>query len=184
MRRRLVAGVGHRFWRDLSAGPLWVDRLRAEPWPPGVDLEDYGFGALAMTQNLQDAGYGQVILLGSEQRGRAPGTLSVLRHESRAPDPEHVQDCLREAGSGAISLDLLLPIAGHFRALPESTWIVEVEPADTGWGDGLSPELESLFERVRAVLRELVDERVPAGAPAGMPAGMPAGKPARIEEPR
>jgi hypothetical protein len=46
--KTLIAGVGHRFWRDRSAGALWVDELARLEWPVHVTVDDYSFGAIAM----------------------------------------------------------------------------------------------------------------------------------------
>ena len=155
----LVAGVGHRFWRDFSAGVLFADRLQSLSWPAGVTVEDYGFHALAMMQNLQDSTFKCAVFLASEQRERRPGTVAVYRHTETEPAADLVQAHIGEAGAGVVSLDHLLIIASHFQALPRETWVVEMEPVDTGWGDGMSEEMESLFPEVRHVVNDLVHGR-------------------------
>jgi hypothetical protein len=51
-RRVLVGGVGYRFLRDLSFGPLLTDALRKEAWPEGVEIEDLSYGPVAILHNL------------------------------------------------------------------------------------------------------------------------------------
>ncbi len=152
--RTLIAGVGHRFWGDRSAGPLWVDRMGGLDWPADVVLDDYSFGALAMTQQLQAAPYDRVAFVTAEERGRAPASLHWKRHIPQPSDPEHVQACVGEAGGGVVAIDLLLVIADYYQALPADTWVLEIEPADASWGDELSPRVDGLYPRAVEVLRE------------------------------
>ncbi len=150
--RTLIAGVGHRFWGDRSAGPLWVDRMADRDWPSGVVLDDLSFGALAMTQQLQAQPFDRIAFVTAEERGREPATLHWSRHTAPPASPEHVQACVGEAGGGVVAIDLLLVIAGYYRALPADTWILEIEPADAAWGDGLSQAVDQLYPRAFELL--------------------------------
>jgi len=38
--RILIAGVGYRNLRDMSLGPVLMDRLGQESWPDSVEIED------------------------------------------------------------------------------------------------------------------------------------------------
>jgi hypothetical protein len=53
-----------------------------------------------------------------------------------------------EAVSGVISLDNMLTVCGAFGGLPGDVRVIEVEPADMGWGDGFSPTLEAKLPEV------------------------------------
>ncbi len=163
--RSLIAAVGHRFWRDRSAGPVWLDRAAGLDWPAGVTLDDYSFGAVAMSQQLAADGYDRALFLTAEERDREPGSLHLHRHEARAHPPEHVQACISEAGGGVVAIDLLLVVGGHLRALPPETWVLEVEPVATDWGDGLSSELDALYPRVLDHLRAFAAGRPVTGPP-------------------
>lgn len=158
MKRTLIAGVGHRFWRDHSAGPEWCDRLAELPWPEGTVVDDYSFGALAMAQRLEDERFGRAIFVTSEERGRAPASLHVYpySYDPHLLSDQRVHDHLFEAVAGVVSIDLLLVIAGHFGALPDETWVIELEPANTQWGDGISAELDARYPDVLARVRTLV----------------------------
>lgn len=158
MTRSLIAGVGHWFWRDLSAGPVWSDRLAAGPWPENVFVEDYSFGAIAMVQQLEAESFERAIFITAEARGRPPATLYLERHRARRQSPERVQEYMTEAGAGVVAIDPLMAIGQHFDALPAETWVLEVEPKDTGWGDGLSPEVESLYPQALELLRSFAEE--------------------------
>lgn len=156
--RTLVAGVGHRFWRDYSAGPEWCDRLAELTWPPHVVVEDYSFGALAMAQRLEDEPYDQAVFICCEERDREPASVHQYRYtyDPDALSLARVQDHLFEAVAGVVAIDLLLVAAGHFQVLPDETWVIEVEPANTAWGEGISPDVEACFPDVLARVRNLV----------------------------
>jgi hydrogenase maturation protease len=162
--RTLIAGVGHRFWRDNSAGPEWCDRLARLQWPEGVTVEDYGFGALSMVHWLEDGDFDRAVFVCSEQRGRPPASLHVYRycHDPGSITLQRVHEHLFEAVAGVIAIDLLLVAAGHFQALPDETWVIELEPVNTSWGEGISHELEALYPEVEAQVRKLVVGEQPA----------------------
>lgn len=165
--KTLIAGVGHRFWSDYSAGPEWSDRLARLDWPDHVTVADYSYGAWAMTQRLQDERYRRCIFVAAEPRGREPAGLHVYRyrHDRAAFDPLRVHDHMFEAVAGVISIDLLLVVAGHFEALPDETWVVEIEPAQVEWGDGggLSSPVQRRYPEVAAIVAGLVAGEPPPG---------------------
>ena len=70
---------------------LFADRLQSLSWPAGVAVEDYGFHALAMMQNLQDSTFECAVFLAAEQRERRPGTMAVYRYSDTAPAADLVQ---------------------------------------------------------------------------------------------
>jgi Ni,Fe-hydrogenase maturation factor len=159
----LIAGVGHRFWRDYSVGPEWCDRLARLSWPEGVVVEDYSFGALAMAQRLEDEPYRRAIFICGEERGREPASLHLrrYRHQPERLSTQRVQDHLFEAVAGVIAIDLLLVTAGHFGVLPPETWVIEYEPADNGWGHGLSAAAEQRYPKVLGWVRDLASGVIP-----------------------
>lgn len=169
--RTLIAGVGHRFWRDHSVGPEWGDRLAELDWPDGVVVDDYSFGALAMVQRLEDERYDRAIFIACEERGRPAASVHVYPYTydpSRLTD-QRVHDHLFEAVAGVLAIDLLLVAGGHFGALPAETWVIEVEPHNTSWGDGISREVEAVYPDVLERVRDLVagegpDVRAGAGS--------------------
>src|SRR5215470_15548700 len=162
--RTLIGGVGYSYLRDGSLGPLAVVTLAAEPWPDGVLVEDLSYGPIAVMQRLQDADppFDRLVLVAAVRRGRAPGRVTVYRWDRRLPDAEEIQARVAEAVTGVISLDNLLVVVGFFKALPPDVLVLEVEPEDEGWGEGLSPAVEAAWERAMDTVRELaVDEWVP-----------------------
>jgi hydrogenase maturation protease len=155
--RILIGGVGYRWMRDASFGVVASDELQRLGWPPGVEVADLGHGALRVAQDLADARppYDRLILLAGVARGRTPGQLYRREPERTLPDAEEIQARVREAGAGVIDLDHLLVVAGHLGALPREVVLVELEPVESSWGDGLSHEAAArLHEAVDLVRRE------------------------------
>lgn len=153
--RVLVGGVGYWWQRDWSFGLVACEHLMELTWPDGVEIAQLDYGALYVAQDLADEQppFERVVLVAGVSRDRAPGRLYVRRWPGRLPDPEEIQARIREAGAGVIDLDHLLVISEHFHALPRDVVALEIEPSDTGIGEGLSPEtmrlLPQLVERVR-----------------------------------
>ena len=146
--RVLVGGVGYRFLRDESLGPYMVDRL-AERAPRGVEVEDLGYHPVGLHQNLIDREpYDRIVLIGAPRRGRVPGTITTYRWDGRLPSPDEIQVRVSEAVTGVIDLDNLLIVCGALGGFPEDVRVVEVEPGEEGWGDGFSPEIESLLDQI------------------------------------
>ena len=76
----LVAGVGYRNLRDLSFGPVVVDKLRTFSWPQGVEIEDLSYGPISVVHRLQEhpaARMVQVVMM--VMRMRMP---AVVRHRA------------------------------------------------------------------------------------------------------
>ncbi len=141
--RVLVGGVGYRYLRDGAVGPYMADRLEAGA-SNGIEVEDLGYHPVGFTQNLQDRPpYDRIVLVGAIARGREPGTVTAYRWDRVLPSPKEIQERVTEAVTGVISLDNLLIVTEAFGAFPEDVRVVEIEPADEGWGDGFSPEIEA-----------------------------------------
>ncbi len=158
--RVLIAGVGYPFLRDLSVGPVLVPELRRLEWPAGVEIDDWSIGPIAIVQRLEERPdcYDRIVFVAAVQRGREPGRVSCYRWRGELPDAEEIQQRVGEAVMGVISLDNLLIIGQHFRVFPPDVVVVEVEPEETGWGDGFSPRIEAaLGETVAAVRRAALD---------------------------
>ena len=155
-RRVLVGGVGYRFLRDLSFGPLLTDGLQKEAWPDGVEIEDLSYGPVAILHNFDARPpYDRLVLVAGVKRGRPPGSVTQYRWDGRLPDEEEIQARIEEAGSGVISLDNLLVFLTYFRRMPAEVVVIEVEGADEDWGEGFTSEVERATPQVVAMIREL-----------------------------
>ena len=154
--RVLVGGVGYRFLRDLSFGPLLTDELQKEEWPPGVEIEDLSYGPVAILHNFDARPpYDRLVLVAGVKRGRPAGSVTQYRWDGHLPDEEEIQARVEEAGSGVISLDNLLVFLTYFRRMPREVVVIEVEGADEDWGEGFTPAVEHATPQVVAMIREL-----------------------------
>src|SRR5919199_4388243 len=149
----LVGGVGQLYQGDLDLGRLAADRLAAEVLGPDVLVEDFHYGAVAVTQRLQELCPRALVLVGATARGRPPGTVERRRlRELRLP-PERVQHAVADAVTGYVTLDLVIEVAAGLGALPARTTAIEVEPAQTGPAERLSPKAEAALEAALGLLR-------------------------------
>ena len=184
--RVLIAGIGYRNLRDYSVGPLMVDRLETHRFKGGAEVrvEDLSFGPIAVVQRLEDdlpdrrfdlgifvAGYPRAPL-------RAPGALVAYRWDAVLPDDEEIQRAVTEAVTGVIALDNTITVCGHFRALPRTVVVVEIEPLIHEFGDPFSALVEEAFEEAQALIVALAEdpataEALPVRALGGwLPAGV------------
>jgi hydrogenase maturation protease len=153
MPRVLIGGVGYRFQRDASWGLAASDALAECAWPDGITVEDLGYGAIYVAQDIAAARPDRLILMAGVQRGRTPGTLVCRQWTAPAVAPEEVQARIREAGAGVIDLDHLLVVAAHFGALPADVLLIELEPVAADGGDGLSAIAARRLDEALALAR-------------------------------
>ena len=147
--RTLIAGVGYRNLRDLSAGNAVVDALLALAWPAGVEVEDLSYGPMDALFRLREARFERLIVVGAVARPwRLPGAIYRRRWRYEPEPPEMVQARVAEAVTGVISLDNLLVICAHFEVLPPDVTVIEIEPEDDGWGEDFSPHVARAVERI------------------------------------
>lgn len=158
-RRVLVGGVGYTNLRDLSFGPLLVERLRQTSWPIGVDIEDLSAGAIHEVHVLQSRRpYDAAILISGVRRGGPAGTVRAYRWDHTLRTSDEIQERVSEALVGIIGLDTLLTVLDHFGALPADTRIVEVEPRDEDWGPDLSVPVGAVMASVEQLVRDQIAE--------------------------
>ncbi|HWH30876.1 MAG TPA: hypothetical protein VNU26_18285 [Mycobacteriales bacterium] len=153
----LVGGVSELFQSDLDLGRLAVERLRAEHLGPGVAVEELHYGAVAVAQRLDELRPQALVLISAVRRGRAPGAVERRRVDPPALDPDQAQAAVGDAVTGYVHPDLVVEVAAALGVLPARTVAVEVEPAATGSGEGLSAPavagLEEALDVVRAEVR-------------------------------
>lgn len=151
-RRVLVAGVGYRNLRDLSVGPLAIDRFGSSN--QAIDVEDLSYGPIDVLFLLQRRQpYAAAIFIAAVQRGREPGAVTQTRWTAPVTTAEALQERVAEAVTGVISIDNLLQICAHFRALPADVTLIEIEPSDEGWGEALSADGEKALDAAVAMAR-------------------------------
>jgi hypothetical protein len=156
----LVGGVSELFQSDLDLGRLAVERLRGEDLGHGVAVEELHYGAVAVAQRLEELRPGALVLVSAVRRGRAPGTVERRRLDPPELDPAQAQAAVGDAVTGYVHPDLVVEIAAALGVLPARTVAVEVEPAATGHGEGLSAAAARGLDQALEVVRREV-RRVP-----------------------
>lgn len=152
--RVLVGGVGYRNLRDLSAGPLVIERLGTS-LGDRVDVEDMSYGPVDVLFALQRRSpYHAAIFVTAVQHGRTPGSVTRRVWDFPELTPDDLQERVAEAVTGVISLDNLLYICGYFKALPQRVVLIELEPLDLDWGETLSPEGGIAIDAAVALIRD------------------------------
>jgi hydrogenase maturation protease len=162
--RIVIGGVGHLYQGDLDLGRVAVERLLGEDLGDGVAVEEFSYGAVAVAQRLEELAPEALILVGTVQRGREPGTVERHDVSRRALDPAQVQGAIVDAVTGYIGLDLVVDVAHGLGALPPRTIVIEVEPARTGPSEQLSQEAERALAKALEFVRAEVaqqERRVP-----------------------
>jgi Ni,Fe-hydrogenase maturation factor len=87
-------------------------------------------------------------------RDDPPGTIRRYRLDLTPPADDEVHERLTEAVGGIIDLDHTLAVIRYWKALPEDTTLIEVEPADRSFGLGFSEPVEAAVEPVLGMVRE------------------------------
>ncbi len=151
--RTLVAGVGNVFQRDDAFGVEVIRLLEGQPWPPGVQVADFGIRGVHLVYELLD-GYDLFVLVDAAQRGCVPGTVTVLEVEpGHMPSPGALMD------AHGLAPDQVFAMLASLGSRPGRSIVVACEPADVSPGMGLSDQVrEALPAAVRAVeeiLRQL-----------------------------
>jgi hydrogenase maturation protease len=152
----LVGGVGELFQGDLDLGRVAVERLSAEPLGRDVLVEDLYYGAVAVVHRLEELQPSALVVVGASERGRPPGTVQRRRIEGLRLDPEQVQRSVQDAGTGYVTIDLLVDVAWGLGSLPARTVAIEVEPAVIGPIAELSEVAARALEDAVALVRREV----------------------------
>lgn len=152
-----IGGVGELFQGDLDAGRVAVERLQTEDFGDHVLVEDLHYGAVAVTQRLQEVKPAHLVLIGGIVRGREPASVHRRRVDGRGFDPAEMQQAVGDAVTGYVSIDLVVEVAAGLGVLPLRTVTIEVEPVSVALCDELSPAvvvaLDQVIDLVRAEVR-------------------------------
>lgn len=152
--RALVGGIGLPWLRDLDFGTQFIRRVEHLAWPGDVVLEDFSYAAHRVLHVLQERKPAKVILVGAMPRGEAPGTIRQYLLDLTPPDDVEVHERLSEAVGGIIDLDHTLAVIRYWKALPEGTSVIEVEPGDRSFGLGFSDDVEASVDTVLVKVAE------------------------------
>lgn len=172
----LVGGIGLPWLRDLDFGTQWIARQQGIEWPDGVVLEDLSYGAHRVLHTIQEYNPTRIVLVGCMPRQiDSPGTIRRYRLDLTAPPVEEVHERISEAVMGIVDLDHTLVVVRHWKAFPEDTVIIEVEPEDCQFGLGFSDTVEATVATVAEMVMTEVSRAtgVPSSAPRMTPETSP-----------
>lgn len=145
----LLLGLGNPLRGDDGVGPRLVEELAQRGLPEGVTILDGGTGGLDLLQVLE--GWRRVVVVDAADVGREPGQfVRFIADQVRLAESA---DSFSLHDAGLAEALALADALGQ--ALPEMV-IFGVQPADVGWGEGLSPALEAVLPTLAdAVLEEV-----------------------------
>lgn len=149
----VVGGVGQLYQGDLDIGRHVAERLAGADLGPDVVVEDFFYGAVAVMQRLGDLEPRALVLIGAEETGAEAGSVRRRRIRARPAAPWEVQDAVGAAATGHVTIELIVQVAAAFGALPPRTAAIEVEPAETGPGDRLTPVASAAVDRASILAR-------------------------------
>jgi len=164
MRGVLIAGIGNVFQGDDGFGVAVARQLAERTLPPEVRVVDFGIRGLDLVYALLD-GYCAAILVDSVQRGKPPGTLSVIEPEMPSGDTEPNPVVLSPHGMEPHNvLELASRLGGYCRRI----LLVGCEPQSFGEEEFGSMELSRpvaaaiapAADTVERLARELIEEEV------------------------
>lgn len=149
----LVGGVGELFQGDLDLGRHAAETL-AGAGLPDVLVEDLYYGALAVTQRLEELRPSALILIGAQRQDSPPGSITRRRARPK-PTTEQVAAALACAGTGYVGIDLILDVAAGLGALPARTVVFTVEPSVLSGEDLSAAAVKALGQVVESVVNEV-----------------------------
>jgi len=149
----LVAGIGNVLRGDDGFGVEVVRRMAARGARDGVSVIDFGIRGFDLAFALS-SGKRAAVLVDAAQRGKSPGTLTVLAPDALPTDgtlDTHAMHPLR-------AIDLARRLGG----VPDVMRVVACEPEVLGDDEepimGLSPSVEAAVERAIGLIDEIVEE--------------------------
>lgn len=158
--RILIAGIGNIFLGDDAFGCEVVKKLAERPWPDGARIKDFGIRGFDLAYALMD-GYNQVILVDAVNRGKPPGTLTLL--EPRVDGPMEGEDpraILMQPHS--MTPEAVLRFVQLMGCEPPPLYLLGCEPSVLGTEDhpvdGLSEVVEAAVGPAVNWIARLVDE--------------------------
>jgi len=150
----LVLGVGNLLRKDDGFAGAVLENLARRDLPLQVELFDAGTSAIDLMDVFD--GRRKLIVIDAVRGGQAPGTLYRF-----SPD---------EVESGALPMNSLhqvglletLKLGELIDCKPLQTVVIGVQPADTGVGIGLSPEVQKVVGKAaELVLKEIASSECP-----------------------
>jgi hydrogenase maturation protease len=148
----LVLGVGNTLMSDDGVGVRLLEHLQAlQPPLPGVEYIDAGTLSFVLLPDIQACR--ALLVLDAAQLGEAPGTIRSLAGAE-------MDEFLRTARCSVHEVGIrdLLDLARLTDTLPDRRAFIGVQPAETGWGEALSPEVTASLPAAAAEAWRLLND--------------------------
>jgi hydrogenase maturation protease len=150
--KTLVAGVGNIFQRDDAFGVEVIRLMAGRPPQPGVKVADFGIRGVHLVYELLD-GCDLFVLVDAAQRGRAPGTVTVLEVEpTDMASPSGVMD------AHGLAPDQVFAMLDSMGSRPGRSLVVACEPADVSSGMGLSDQVREALPHAVRVVEKILEQ--------------------------
>ena len=147
----LVLGVGNTLMSDDGVGVRLMERLQAmQPALPGVEYVDGGTLSFVLLPQIQECS--ALLVLDAAHLGEAPGACRTL-------EAADMDDFLRTARCSVHEVGIrdLMDLARLTGRLPDRRAFVGLQPAETGWGESLSPAVETALPGALRAARALLE---------------------------
>lgn len=142
----IIGLVGYyQFVRGYPIGPELREKLERQFHEhDDCSIQEMNWGPIAIVQDFQanPVSYDRVVLVAGVDRGLASGSVTCRRWIGGELDVMAVQKRVFEAVTGVIGLDNLLVIGEYFGIWPDEVITVEIQLADSAFGDLVLSELE------------------------------------------
>jgi len=147
----LVLGVGNILMTDDGVGVRLMEHLRElGPGLPGVEYVDAGTLSFVLLPQIQSCD--ALLVLDAARLDQAPGSMRLLEGEA-------MDEFLRTARCSVHEVGMrdLLDMARLTESLPARRAFLGVEPAETGWGEALSPQVEAAVPAAARLARRTLE---------------------------
>lgn len=148
-RRVVVLGLGNLIRCDDGAGIHAIQRLLRDPrLPADVEVMDGGTLGLQLLPAIEDATH--ILVLDAVNSGGAPG--AIARYAMSELEPLPGSPSVHQLGFA----DMLEGLRWMNKLSNKKIVLLGVQPEQTGWGENLSPTVESALPAlIQATLQEL-----------------------------
>lgn len=143
----LVIGIGNPLCCDDGLGVRAAEVLANEDLPPGVQVRELGTPGWDLVNHIQ--GWRRVFLIDAVEMGEAPGVWHRLEARQAQFITANQSISLHEPG-----LADSLALAQALNLMPDEIVLFGVEPAATGPGDELSPEVTNAIPSIVESIRQ------------------------------
>ena len=147
--RPKVIGLGNPIRGDDAVGIRVIEALAGRALSGDPDLIEAGQAGLSLVTLIDHAAY--VILVDCAQMGLPPGEVRLLAVGDVVDDGASDLHGARAATA--------IRMARSLGMMPESLTLIGIQPARTGWGEGMSPETERAVDVACEMISALLKTR-------------------------